>query len=109
MIRRTIPATLFVDGTKLNTVPGLSKTVSIVPTELFSVIKFGKMTKTVTYEATGHCVTCYGILQRNHNVLWATNTTNGYIHVPDCRDFCKFPTFYSPGRVASPYIRYMPI
>ena len=33
MIRRTIPATLFVDGTKLNTVPGLSKTVSIGPIE----------------------------------------------------------------------------
>ena len=93
MIRRTIPATLFVDGTKHNTVPGLSKTVSIRPTELFSVIKFGKMTKTVTYEATGHCVTCYGILQRNHNILWATNITNGYIHVPDCRDFGQFPTF----------------
>ena len=28
MIRRTIPTTLFVDGTKHNTVPGLSKTVS---------------------------------------------------------------------------------
>ena len=74
-----------------------------------SVIKFGKMTKTVTYEATRRCVTCYGILQRNHNVLWATNITNGYIHVPDCRDFCKFPTFYSPGRVTAPYIRSMPI
>ena len=34
MIRRTIPATLFVDGTKLNTVPGLSKTVSLGPIEL---------------------------------------------------------------------------
>ena len=33
MIRQTIPATLFVDGTKRNTVPGLSKTVSIGPTE----------------------------------------------------------------------------
>ena len=33
MIRRTIPATLFVDGTKCNTVPGLSKTVSLGPTE----------------------------------------------------------------------------
>ena len=33
MIRRTIPATLFVDGTKRNTVPGLSKTVSLGPTE----------------------------------------------------------------------------
>ena len=33
MIRRTIPATLFVGGTKRNTVPGLSKTVSIGPTE----------------------------------------------------------------------------
>ena len=33
MIRRTIPATLFVDGTKRNTVPGLSKTVSQRPTE----------------------------------------------------------------------------
>ena len=31
MIRRTIPATLFVDGTTHNTVPGLSKTVSIGP------------------------------------------------------------------------------
>ena len=50
------------------------------------------MTKTVTYEATGHCVTCYGILQRNHNVLWATYITNDYIHVPDCRDFGQFPT-----------------
>ena len=92
MIRRTIPATLFGSGTKPNTVPGLSKTVSIIPIELFSVIKFGKMTKPVTYEATGHCVTCYGILQRNHNVLWATYITNGYIHVPDCRDFGQFPT-----------------
>ena len=35
MIRRTIPATLFVDGTKRNTVPGLSKTVSIGPIEHF--------------------------------------------------------------------------
>ena len=33
MIRRTIPATLFVDGTKCNTVTGLSKTVSIGPIE----------------------------------------------------------------------------
>ena len=33
MIRRTISATLFVDGTKRNTVPGLSKTVSIRPIE----------------------------------------------------------------------------
>ena len=62
MIRQTIPATLFIDVTKLNTVPGLSKTVSIGPTEHFSIIKFGKMTKPVTYEATGHFVTCYGIL-----------------------------------------------
>ena len=93
MIRRTIPATFFVGGTKHNTVPGLYKTVSIVPIELFSNIKFGKMTKTVTYEATRRCVTCYGVLQRNHNVLWATNITNCYIHVPDCRDFGKFPTF----------------
>ena len=65
MIRRTIPATLFVDGTKLNTVPGLSKTVSIVPTELFSILKFGKMTKPVTYEATRRCVTCYGGTQES--------------------------------------------
>ena len=33
MIRRTIPATLFVGGTKPNTVPGLSKTVSQGPIE----------------------------------------------------------------------------
>ena len=33
MIRQTIPATFFVDGTKRNTVPGLYKTVSLVPTE----------------------------------------------------------------------------
>ena len=91
MIRRTIPTTLFVDGTKYNTVPGLSKTVSI-GLNSGPVIKFGKMTKTVTCEATGHCVTCYGILQRNHNVLWATYITNGYIHVPDCHDFGYFPT-----------------
>ena len=92
MIRRTIPTTLFVGGTKYNTVPGLSKTVSIGPIEFCSVIKFGKMTKPVTYEATRRCVTCYGILQRNHNVLWATYITNCYIHVPDCRDFGQFPT-----------------
>ena len=92
MIRRTITTIFFVGGTKPNTVPGLSKTVSIIPTELFSILKFGKMTKPVTYEATGHCVTCYGILQRNHNVLWATNIINCYIHVPDCRDFGQFPT-----------------
>ena len=92
MIRQTIPTTLFGSGTKPNTVPGLSKTVSLVPIEHFFDIKSGKMTKTVTYEATGHCVTCYGILQRNHNVLWAKNITNCYIHVPDCRDFGQFPT-----------------
>ena len=50
------------------------------------------MTKTVTGEATGHCVAYCGILQRNHNVLWAKNITNCYIHVPDCRDFGQFPT-----------------
>ena len=33
MIRRTISATFFVGGTKYNTVTGLSKTVSIGPTE----------------------------------------------------------------------------
>ena len=33
LIRQTIPATLFVGGTKHNTVPGLSKTVSIGPIE----------------------------------------------------------------------------
>ena len=33
MIRRTIPTTLFVGGTKYNTVPGLSKTVSQRPTD----------------------------------------------------------------------------
>ena len=33
MIRQTINATLFVGGTKCNTVPGLSKTVSIGPIE----------------------------------------------------------------------------
>ena len=95
MIRRTIPTTLFVGGTKYNTVPGLSKTVGIGPIEFFyrtTIIKFGKMTKPVTYEATRRCVTCYGILQRNHNVLWAIYITNGYIHVPDCRDFDQFPT-----------------
>ena len=57
MIRRTIPTTLFVGGTKYNTVPGLSKTVSIGPIEFCSVIKFGKMTKPVTYEATRRYVT----------------------------------------------------
>ena len=54
-------------------------------------MKFGKKVKPVTYEATRRCVTCYGgILQRNHNVLWATNITNDYIHVPDCRDFGRY-------------------
>ena len=33
MIRRTIPTTLFVGGTKYNTVPGLSKTVGLGPIE----------------------------------------------------------------------------
>ena len=33
MIRQTISATLFVDGTKRNAVPGLSKTVSQRPIE----------------------------------------------------------------------------
>ena len=108
MIRRTISATLFVDGTKFNTVPGLSKTVSLGPTEQKSIIKFGKMVKTVTCEATGHCVACYGILQRNHNVLWATNITNYYIHVPDCRDFID-SFIDSPGCVAVSYTRSMPI
>ena len=51
------------------------------------------MAKPVTYEAIRRFVTCDGILQRNHNVLWATHITNDYIHVPDCRDFGQFPTF----------------
>ena len=72
------------------------------------------MTKSVTYEATRRCVTCYGILQRNHNVLWATNITKGYINVPDCRDFgyivSDIGTFIdSPGCVAVSYTRSIPI
>ena len=61
------------------------------------------MTKPVTYEATRRCVSCYGILQRNHNVLWATCITNGYIHVPDCRDFGQFPTLAQFEPLPPPY------
>ena len=91
MIRQTIPATLFVDRTKHNTVPGLSKTVSIGPIELFSIIKFGKMIITVTCEATGHCVAYYGIPQRNHNVTWATYITNVQL-IPIFPIFSKLST-----------------
>ena len=41
--------------------------------------KIREMIKTVTYEATGHCVAYYGIQQRIHNVLCATHIPNGYI------------------------------
>ena len=37
------------------------------------------MVKTVTYEATGHCVAYYGIQQRIQIVLWVTHIPNGYI------------------------------
>ena len=37
------------------------------------------MVKTVTYEATGHCVAYYSIQQRIHNVSWVTHIPNGYI------------------------------
>ena len=67
------------------------------------------MIKPVTYEATRRCVTCYGILQRNHNVLWATNITNGYIHVPDCRDFGQFPTLALLSTVRDVYQHHIPV
>ena len=51
------------------------------------------MTKTVTGEATGHCVAYDGILQRNHNVLWATYITNGYIQRLMFSWSQFFPTF----------------
>ena len=41
--------------------------------------KIREMVKTVTYEATGHCVAYYSIQQRIHNVSWVTHIPNGYI------------------------------
>ena len=55
--------------------------------------KIREMIKTVTYEATGHCVAYYSIQQRIHNVLCATHIANGYIcqyknmHAADSRHF----------------------
>ena len=41
--------------------------------------KIRETAKTVTYEATGHCVAYYSIQQRIHNVSWVTHIPNGYI------------------------------
>ena len=41
--------------------------------------KVRETAKTVTYEATGHCVAYYSIQQRIHNVLRAKHIPNGYI------------------------------
>ena len=51
MIRRTILATLFVGGTKYNTVPGLSKTVSLGPP--IELNEYDLNTRN-TYEHPGH-------------------------------------------------------
>ena len=61
------------------------------------------MTKPVTYEATRRCVTCYGILQRNHNVLWATYITNGYIQRLMFSWSRFFPTFSKLSTVRDVY------
>ena len=49
--------------------------------------KIRETAKTVTYEATGHCVAYYSIQQRIHNVLCATHIPNGYI--------CKYKNLYA--------------
>ena len=51
--------------------------------------KIREMVKTVTYEATGHCVAYYSIQQRIHNVLCATHIPNGYI--------CQYKNLYAAG------------
>ena len=75
--------------------------------------KIRETAKTVTYEATGHCVAYYSIQQRIHNVLCATHIPNGYICQYKNLHAGGFPTFSllidSTGHVQVPYIRWIPI
>ena len=113
MIRQTIPATLFVGGTKHNTVTGLSKTVSIRPTEheldhksrendqngyMWSYRSLGGLlwyTITQLQRFMGHT---------HHQRLYSTANVQ---LVPIFSDF--FQIIDSPGCVAVSYIRSMPI
>ena len=93
MIRQTISTTLFVGGTKYNTVPGLSRDVCRIRKIRYYNIQFGKMTKSVTYEATGGCVTYYGALDRNQQVLWVRYIPNGSLWTQVKTAFGRIPTF----------------
>ena len=113
MIRRTIPATLFVDCITPNTVPGLSKTVS---QEANWTLNSRKIREN---DQNGY-VWSYPPLC---DLLWYTTTqlqrligqtppqrlysTANVQLVPIFSDF--FQIIDSPGRVAVSYIRSMPI
>ena len=75
----SIPATVLVAQTKSNTVPGLSRDVCRIRRIRCFAWEVREMVKTVTYEATGHCVAYYSIQQHIYNVLCATHIPNGYI------------------------------
>ena len=51
------------------------------------------MTKSVTYEATGGCVTYYGALDRNQKVLWVRYIPNGSLWAQVKTAFGRIPTF----------------
>ena len=56
-------------------------------------IQFGKMTKSVTGEATGGCVTYYGALERNKKVSWVRYIPNGSLWAQVKTAFGRIPTF----------------
>ena len=88
-----MPANFLVAQTKPYTVPGLSRDVCRIRKIRYYNIQFGKMTKSVTYEATGGCVTYYGALDRNQKVLWVRYIPNGSLWAQVKTAFGRIPTF----------------
>ena len=113
MIRRTIPATLFVVGTKYNTVPGLSKTVSQETNwtpHSWKIRENGQNGHMWSYRSL-YDLLWYTITQLQRLIgqpppqrLYSTANVQ---LVPIFSDF--FQIIDSPERVAVSYIRYMPI
>ena len=113
MIRRTIPATLFVDGTKRNTVPGLSKTVSQETNWTLHSRKIrenGQNGYMWSYRSL--CDLLWYTITQLQRLIGQTppqrlySTVNVQL-VPIFSDF--FQIIDSPGRVVVSYIRSMPI
>ena len=85
---------MLVAQTKSNTVPGLYRDVCRIRKIRYYNIQFGKMTKSVTGEATGGCVTYYGALERNKKVSWVRYIPNGSLWAQVKTALLKYPRIH---------------